>query len=137
MANRERPGARAFFLRALRGLRVCSFFPGSCWEVLVEDFRQPGLVEALFGDTDHGLVEFINRLVRCDPILGEKIQCTEESGALVAIDVWLVLRDMERIGCGDSIQVGLPVEIFLHRLGEGRFEGIFIPNTVCASESPQ
>jgi hypothetical protein len=37
----------------------------SCRQVFAEDFRQPGLVEPLFGDADHGVVELVVRDCRC------------------------------------------------------------------------
>jgi hypothetical protein len=34
-------------------------------------------------------------------------------------------------------QVRLPVEILVHRLGEGRFEGVFIADSISTAERPK
>jgi hypothetical protein len=87
---------------------------------------EAGLVETLFGDADHGVVELVDGLVGIDAISGQKIECTQEAGALVAVNIRLIIGDVVGVGGRNLEEICLPVKILVYRLGEGRFEGVFV-----------
>jgi len=81
---------------------------------------KPHLVEALFSNTDHGVVKLGTiETIRIEAIELQKREGRAHRRALVAIEEWLILGDVKCIRRGDIGQVALSVEIGGFGLHEG------------------
>ena len=100
-----------FFDGALRSLAFIShastrlpWFPSAprgSGEKLAKPRRQPSLIEPLFGDGNHGVVERIGSRFCFDPVQFEKGERRGDRGSLISIDERLRLRDVKGIRGSD------------------------------------
>jgi hypothetical protein len=70
-------------------------------ENLPEQFRHSGLVQFVFRDPDHGVVELVLNLVIGDTLVAvdrKKGECRHDSHPLVSVDISLGFRQVEGIG---------------------------------------
>ena len=110
-------GVRQEISAKVRGCALPDYF--NC----PKDLRQPGLVEPLLRDGDHGVVEFrAVQFLHVDSVTFKKGEGRAHCRALVAVEEWLVLGDMKRIGGGDRSRVALAVVVSGFRLHQRRVQ---------------
>jgi hypothetical protein len=88
-----------------------------------ENLREPGLVEPLFRDANHRVVEFIPVVfLYVDAISLEESERGSHGGPFIAIDEGLILSDVKGLGSRDCGQISLGVIIGGLRLHQGRVQ---------------
>jgi len=96
--------------------------------------RKTGTVQFMGRHSDHGVVggEFRQR-AGIDAVDFEKIQSSLNGCPLVAVEIRLTLGKMIRIGGGNFEKVATAVEVDVLGLGDGRFQSVFVADSVKAT----
>src|SRR5260221_6122372 len=105
-------------------------------EELAKPRGEPGLVEPLFGDGDHGVVK--RRLIRTrlNAVQAqERVRCGDRC-SLVSVEERLVLRNVKCVRGGDVEHIAATIPIRVLRGGERRLNESFISHAAQPSEAP-